>query len=251
MALRIEAVTVCVDYADFLEITLPGIRRAVDDLVVVTSPADRRTRELCRSRGVRTVVTTAMFDHGRKFSLGAAINAGLRLLDPDDWVLVVDADIVLPTWTRETLEGAELSPRKLYGVDRVHCRGWHTWRRFQATPRALLGWETVFLRDFPIGARIQVPSAIAGIAGGGYVPCGYFQLWNAGCTGVCDHPADERGTAEGSDILHSLRWLRHERELIPDLVAIELGTDQPGEVGVNWTGRRTPEFSAEGGPYRR
>ena len=69
--------------------------------------------------------------------------------------------------------------------------------------------------------------------------------------GIRDYPIDERGTAEGSDILHALRWPRVSRHLIPDLVAIELGTDSDDDVGVNWAGRRSPEFSAEGGPYRR
>ena len=42
---RIEAVTVCVDYADYLEETLPFLLPHVDDLVVVTTPEDGRTRQ--------------------------------------------------------------------------------------------------------------------------------------------------------------------------------------------------------------
>ena len=122
LALRIEAVTVCVDYADFLLHTIGTMRPAVDDLVVVTSPDDQRTRRLCADQRVRTVVTTAMYDHGRKFSLGAAINAGLRDLRLDDWVLVIDADIALPAGTRKTLQSLILNAQKLYGIDRVHCR---------------------------------------------------------------------------------------------------------------------------------
>ncbi len=110
-----------------------------------------------------------------------------------------------------------------------------------------MDWEVPFLRDFPVGARMQSPGRI----NVGYLPCGYFQLWNAAATGYRDYPIHQRGTAEGSDMLFSLRFPRPYRELIPDFVAIELGTDSPGDVGVNWAGRRTPEFSAEGGPYRR
>ena len=39
----------------------------------------------------------------------------------------------------------------------------------------------------------------------GYVPCGYFQLWNPFVSRVDDYPIDDRGTAEGSDMLHALR----------------------------------------------
>ena len=124
--------------------------------------------------------------------------------------------------------------------------------RFRRRRDLYASGKSIFLRDFPIGARIQVPSEIAR-------PC-RRRLRSVAVTSssgtparpiVRDYPADERGTAEGSDLLHALRWPRRDRELIPDLVAIELGTDSAGDVGVNWAGRRTPEFSAEGGPYRK
>ena len=38
---RLEAVTVCVDYADYLEETLPFLLPHVDDLVVITTPGGR------------------------------------------------------------------------------------------------------------------------------------------------------------------------------------------------------------------
>jgi hypothetical protein len=243
--LRIEAVTVCVDYADFLEVTLPSILAAVDELVVVTSPNDRRTKELCAARGVRTCVTTAMYQHGHRFSLGAAIDAGLRDLRLDDWVLVVDADIVLPRAVHRTLQYLRLDPYCIHGIDRVHCRGHAAWSSYLTTVRPQRVWEVPLLRDFPMGTRIQIP-------GDGYAPCGYFQLWNAAATGYRDYPVDERGTAEGSDMMHASRFPRPFRTLIPDLVCVQLETDAPTDpIGVNWAGRRTPEFSIEGGPYRR
>jgi hypothetical protein len=243
--LRIEAVTVCVDYADFLACTLPSIRAAVDELVVVPSPDDKRTRELCRQEEVRTVVTTAMHDHGRRFSLGAALDAGQRALPLREWALVIDADIVLPPKTHRTLDRLRLDREKLYGIDRVHCRGWDNAARFSAIPRAVFDVEVPFLRDFPVGARISLPD-------GGYVPCGYFQLWHAGATGYRDYPIDPAGTAGGCDMLHSVRFPRQYRELIPEIVGIQLETATLSDpVGVNWAGRQTAEFSAEGGPYRR
>ena len=248
--MRIEAVTVCVDYADFLEITLDSILAAVDSLIVVTSPDDKRTAELCRTRYVRCLATSTMFGleaqgkPTRKFSLGAALDTGIRSCKLDDWVLVVDADIVLPARTHQTLDHLRLDPAKLYGIDRVHCRGWDAWRTFMSSEITIRSFEVPFLRQFPVGARIRSPS--------GYVPCGFFQLWNAATTGYRSYPIDPRGTAEGSDMLHSLRFPRQYRELIPEIVAIELGTDAfEDPIGVNWSGRTTNEFSADGGPYRR
>jgi hypothetical protein len=247
--LKIEAVTVCVDYADFLKITLPSLRAAVDDLVVVTAPRDLRTQQLCRREDVHCLVTTAMYEAGGPFSLGAALNAGLRSIPLEHWALVVDADIVLPSRMHRTLDHLRLDKSKLYGIDRVHCRGWSAWHRYCTEPREVRTFEIPSLRDFDMGARIQLPAADTMA---GYVPCGYFQLWNAAATGYRDYPIASGGTAAGSDLLHSLRFPRQYRELIPELVAVQIETDRPSDpVGVNWGGRRTPEFSAEGGPYRR
>lgn len=243
--MRIEAVVVCVDYADFLEVTLLQLLPAVDALVVVTSPDDWRTQKLCDKAGVRVEITTAMHDHGRRFSLGAAVDAGLKSLTLPDWALVLDADIILPARFHQTVQHLQLDPMKLYGIDRVHCRGWHSWRRFISTPAPVLSCEVPFLRDFPVGARIRLD-------GHGYLPCGFFQLWNAAATGYRDYPIHENGTAEGSDMLHAGRFPRQYRELIPEIVGIQLETDAATDpIGVNWAGRKTGEFSAEGGPYRR
>jgi hypothetical protein len=243
--MRIQAITVCVDYADFLDCTLPHTMAAADEVLVVTSPDDNRTLRVATAHGVPVLRTTAMYDDGRRFSLGAAINAGLRTWHPQDWVLVVDADIVLPPKTHRTLDHAGLDKFKLYGADRVHCRGWAAAASFSTEARVVCAAEVPFFRDFPVGARIALPDH-------GYVPCGYFQLWHAGATGYRDYPIHPGGTAQGSDMLHAMRFPRQYRELIPELVCIQLETDTAADpVGVNWAGRRTAEFSAEGGAYRR
>jgi hypothetical protein len=224
------------------------MRAAVDDLVVVTAPEDRRTQRLCDREQVRWTSTSAMTVHGRKFSLGAGLDVGLRSLPLSDWALVIDADIVLPRNAHRTLQYLKLEKEKLYGIDRVHCRGWAAAAKFSTEQRDVREWEVPFLRDFPIGARIKQPDGpIAG-----YVPCGYFQLWNVGATGYRDYPIHPAGTAGGSDMMHAVRFPRQYRELIPEIVGIQLETDTATDpVGVNWAGRRTPEFSSEGGAYRR
>jgi len=237
-----------VDFADFLAETLLFLRAAVDEVTIVTSPSDRRTAGVARHFGARIVRTTAMYDEGRRFSLGAAIDAGLdRTLNYlTDWVLVIDADIFLPRATGATLRGLELDPTALYGIDCARCRGWKAWDRFRRTARKVRS-TTVNTYGFPIADRISDPAL------SGYTPRGFFQLWNPLCSGVDTYPIHPAGTARGSDILHAARWPRCHRHLIPEIIAIQLETEPPSgaAVGVNWAGRRTPEFSREGGPYRR
>ena len=48
MVVKIEAVTVCVNYGDFLAVTAEWNRHLFDQWVVVTTPDDELTREVCR-----------------------------------------------------------------------------------------------------------------------------------------------------------------------------------------------------------
>ena len=190
-------------------------------------------------------MTTAMHDHGRQFQPGAGVNAGLRSLPLSDWALVVDADIVLPGTVHQTIQNLGWNARSCYGIDRVHCRGWHAWRRFVSTPRMIQTCEVPFLRDFPAGAESACPATATCRAGS-------FSSGTPAQPDTAITRFDPNGTAEGSDMLHSARFPRQYRELIPEIVGIQLETDTATDpVGVNWAGRRTAEFSQNGGPYRR
>ena len=245
LALRIEAVTVCVDYADFLEITLPHMLRAVDDLVVVTAPADERTRDLCKRHGVRALVTTAMHSHGCKFSLGAALDAGLAALPLSDWAAGPGRRHRPARQLSPDRAAPETGPGKTVRRRPGSLPGLACLAAVHSDTAAGFGLRGPVPAEFPGRRRIRFD-------GHGYMPCGFFQLWNAGATGYRDYPIHENGTAEGSDMLHAARFPRQYRELIPEIVGIQLETDTATDpVGVNWAGRRTAEFSAEGGPYRR
>ena len=190
LALRIEAVTVCVDYADFLEVTLPCMRRAVDDLVVVTSPT-------ISGRGIFASARRPSRRHECDVSIRpASSRSGPRstrgFAPPlSDWALVVDADIVLPRIPRN-VEHLRLDPTKAV----------------RSRPGSLPGLADVATDsdDASTGTRVgsqsfcvisrSVPESRSrpksrGPIGAGYVPCGFFQLWNAGATDIRDYPADE------------------------------------------------------------
>ena len=53
--MKVEAVTVSIGFADFLKVTLPHNLPLFDRIVVVTSPDDVPTRELCRKLGIKMV----------------------------------------------------------------------------------------------------------------------------------------------------------------------------------------------------
>jgi hypothetical protein len=113
--LPIRALTVCVGYDDLLRVTLPTVLPHVQELLVITSPADTRTTALTVSHGrVRVHQTDAFYRGGAKFNKGLAIEEGFDALGRDGWILVLDADIVLPPDTSERLGECGLTPGRLY-----------------------------------------------------------------------------------------------------------------------------------------
>lgn len=101
--MRIEAVTVCLGYADFLAETIRENLPLLDDLVVITSPDDDETRTVCRRHNVHHVLSE---DHrrGGPFNKARLINRALDQISGKDWILHLDADIVLPRQFRRLLD---------------------------------------------------------------------------------------------------------------------------------------------------
>jgi hypothetical protein len=247
--MRIEAVCVCVDYADYLEEVLPFLLPHVDDMVVVTTPEDGRTRKACARLGVRCLPTRCFHREGEAFNKARGINYGLANLKLDGWVLHIDADIVLPQRTRYLLNNMDLDARKLYGCDRVNCVGRAAWDDFKENPELQYEWRCLIKppRRWPLGARI------AHMEYGGYCPIGFFQLWSPRGSGITRYPQVCQGTAEHSDVLHAIQWDREDRCLIPELICVHLETKDKGDrrpMGQNWAGRTTPEFTRDEKPYR-
>lgn len=239
--MRIEAVTVCVGYADFLSATLPENLPLVDDITVVTSPDDDETRAVCRRHNVHHVLSE---DHrrGGTFNKARLINRAFDQIAGRDWVLHLDADIVMPRQLRRLLDWAHLDERCLYGADRQRLVGWDEWRSFK---RAVDRWDNHahelghwFHPKYPMMSRL-VSSIHA------YTPIGCFQLFH-GFALVQDSYHVRRyptgyGDAARTDMQFLLQWDRRYRVLLPEFVLLHLES-APAGLGANWSGRTTARF---------
>ena len=188
LAMRIEAVTVCVDYADFLECTLPSIRAAVDDLVVVTAPADRRTRELCRREDVNAVVTTAMHDTAGGSAWGPQSTPGCGRCHYSDWALVDRRRYRAAAPPAPYPRSPRPRPRQAVRDRSRTLPGLGAGSPIQHGTASRSQLRSAVPAGFPGRGRISLPDQ-------GYLPCGYFQLWNARATGYRDYPINAAGTA--------------------------------------------------------
>lgn len=241
---RIEAVTVCVGYSDFLTETAAQNRALLDRWVIVTNHDDEVTVDLCHRLNLECIRTGDFTQRGDIFNKGRAVERGLGMLAHDDWLLHLDADVALPMDFRESLLDADLDIECLYGADRHMLVGWDEWQAWKArgSTRGYHCYQRTLAHK--VGARwVDVRY--------GYVPIGYFQLWH--------HSQDVRhgirtrrypewhSSAARADVKFALQWDRRRRQLLPEVIVAHLESS-PAQTGANWNGRKTPLFGPEAQP---
>ena len=128
--MRLEAVTVCVDYSDYLAETAAQNRGLLDRWIIVTSRTDEATVDLCHRRNLECIRTDDFQKDGAVHK-GRAIERGLGMLGHDEWLLHIDADIALPTELSRALMDADLDTESLYGADRHMLSSWEEWQAWK------------------------------------------------------------------------------------------------------------------------
>jgi hypothetical protein len=253
--LYIEAITVCVDYSDFLAHSILFNKAAFDRLLVVTAPHDEPTRRICDYHDVEYLVTPEFYVDGNHmipsasgkgrifepvFSKARGINAGLKVLSKSDWVVHIDADIVMPPRARDLFEVAQPLPTHLHGIDRLMLKNYDDWVKHLAYPE-LQHEPNFWIRgnSFPLNVRIG-PHRDAG-----WIPAGFFQMWHPRTSGISTYPQDHSTSAGRTDVMFSFQFPRERRALIPEIFAIHLESEET-MMAANWKGRRTRFFGPAG-----
>lgn len=237
----IEAVVVSVGYSDFLSVTLPYTLAAFDSVTVVTSQTDRETARLCDHYNVRYVKSWVHEGHKHsrtKFDKARLINHGLAHMGCDDWLVHLDADIVVPRAFKHWVSEYHMNPDCIYGVDRYDCKGADKWSKLQQSGFLDHSKRWGYLINPP--PSYCTPCARVGHSDfNGWTPIGYFQLWHSSRS--TRYPTKPTASAERTDLLFSTSWPETQRILIPDFYVIHLSTGT-GKMGENWHGRTTPKF---------
>jgi hypothetical protein len=111
----IRGITISVGYASTLAVCLPRNMRHLTECLVVTSPEDAATQAVAASvPGVRVLVSDAGTRHGARFNKGLLMEEGFDALGREGWLLILDADILLP----DHLPLDHLRPTRLHGARR-------------------------------------------------------------------------------------------------------------------------------------
>ncbi len=238
--IKIEAVTVCVGYGDILAETARKNMHFFDRWVVITSPRDEETFEVCRDLSIPCITTEDFYRDGMPFNKGRGVQRGINAISCSDWVLHIDADIVLPHTFPQMLISADLDPSCIYGCDRMMVRSWEDWQNVIRSGYRQHGKHCYVLPhpNYPIGTRWVSPRD-------GYVPIGFFQLFHGRDTirkGFHHKPyPSHHGDATRADVQFALQWDRRQRVLLPEVIAWHLETER-SPLGANWKGRKTPRF---------
>lgn len=243
---HLEAVTVCVGYSDYLQETAKFNAGLFSRWIIVTTPDDEKTRWVCNRFNLETILCEDGKRHTRNgdgFNKGRLIERGLQQTSDEGWRLHIDCDIVLPHRFQHLMEIADLQQDTIYGADRAMIHSFEEWKKLVATGYMQGGgWDyhcrTTFPQGFEIGTRWTHPHF-------GYVPIGFFQLYHSSQDEwrgirVKHYPMNHSGACR-TDCQFGLKWDRHKRNLMPELIVVHLDSERLAK-GANWKGRVTKQF---------
>jgi len=230
--MKINALTVCVNYSDYLAWSLPSAKNLFDKLVVVTSHDDKETQNVCKFYYVECITTDIMYENGAKFNKGKAISLGLDYLNSDDYIALFDSDIVFPPRFAEFIRSRNYDRNCIYGIDRLDVKSWDEWIHFLCNPVSQ-HWVGSTWSAFPVMYRVT--------QGLNYSPIGYFSMWHSSSKHYKGgYPTNSDNAAE-SDLSFALNWPAEKRILIPEVYLYHLSSEK-GEIGQNWNGRKSERF---------
>jgi hypothetical protein len=118
----IDAVTVSIDYSDYLENILSN-RHQLNRWIIITHKSDKKTINLCKEYNLEYILSRNIYADRSPFAKGRAINEGLTYLQPLNSILQLDSDILLPETFREDISVLVLDKNTIYGAKREDIEG--------------------------------------------------------------------------------------------------------------------------------
>jgi glycosyltransferase involved in cell wall biosynthesis len=120
--MRIHALTVSCNYADLLALGIERWKPFLASWTIVTDSQDVATVRLARQHGLSVHLTNAFYRNGAVFNKGAALEeARVARVPREDWLLLLDADIVPQRDWFQRLQQAFAQPGSIYGAWRHQC----------------------------------------------------------------------------------------------------------------------------------
>jgi hypothetical protein len=91
---KLDVIIVSVNYNDYLSLTLEENVKVFNNITVVTSKDDIECQNICKKFGVNCIISKDILKDGL-INKSIGLNKGIKSLNNPDWILVLDADIVV------------------------------------------------------------------------------------------------------------------------------------------------------------
>src|SRR5574337_135513 len=111
----VRMITVAVDMADILALTLPYNRHHFKEVCVVTSSRDEEAWKVAAKNNTLVYITDVFYENGAHFNKWAALEEGLDFMGREGWIAVMDVDTVLPKAIPTVLGGKLTLTEWLFG----------------------------------------------------------------------------------------------------------------------------------------
>ncbi len=167
---ELDVIVVSINCSDYLELTLSENVKHFDNYYVATIETDIETIELCKKYGATYIICEDPHNkNGFAFDKGSCIKTVFqKLKNRNRWILLLDADIILPSDFRDILQLNNLDTDVLYGTSRCFA------------------WDYSQYLEYKNGKNINEFDKISGGHG-----CGYFMLFNLDSYKIRNIPLSE------------------------------------------------------------
>jgi hypothetical protein len=115
--MSVTCFSVCVNYADFLDIVAPINKQYLDRYIIITDTKDVATVEVCNKYNLEYIQTDRFYEKTNIFGKASALNYALDKIEIADWVLFLDSDIILPVNISEECDNLNID--NVYGMPRI------------------------------------------------------------------------------------------------------------------------------------
>lgn len=157
----VESVTVSVNYADYLALSLAWNAQYFSRIVVVTDTKDELTPRVCEKySSVECVRTDDFYTNNVPFAKSAGLNVGLRYLSPKGWIVALDADVVITKNLASVFKQLEtLDPTCIYGPrSKYHVQKSEEGSNLHSDGTACAGFFQLFNGPYVRNRKIEYPN---------------------------------------------------------------------------------------------
>jgi len=115
------AITICINYADFLSESLAINRALFHHYYIITEESDTATIDIAKQHNCNVLFVTNKTQNGAVFNKSGMIRYAQKQIHkthPLAWIAIMDADICLPSNIWESMGINVLNRNKLYGLSR-------------------------------------------------------------------------------------------------------------------------------------